>query len=96
MILATAQRDPLNPRVFPARADTQLDAFQGHSVLELPQAPPQPWVTPRPGAAQGTLTRHEVASRILGNQRPVWLYRPANAAPQAPTSTAAQSANCPR
>lgn len=83
MILATAQRDPLNPRAFPARADTQLDAFQGHSVLELPQAPPQPWVTPRPGAAQGTLTRHEVASRILGNQRPVWLYRPANAEPQA-------------
>jgi len=83
MILATAQRDPLNPRVFPARADAALDAFQGFSVLELPQAPPQPWVAARPGVAQGTLTRHEVASRILDNQRPVWLYRPANAEPQA-------------
>jgi len=83
MILATAQRDPLNPRVFPARADAALDAFQGFSVLELPQSPPQPWVAARPGVAQGTLTRHEVASRILGNQRPVWLYRPANAEPQA-------------
>ncbi|MBO9678669.1 MAG: enterochelin esterase [Acidovorax sp.] len=83
MILATAQRDPLNPRVFPAQADARLDAFQGHSVLELPQAPPQPWTAARPGVAEGTLARHEVASRILGNQRPVWTYRPAHAEPQA-------------
>lgn len=83
MILATAQRDPLNPRVFPAQADARLDAFQGFSVLELPQAPPQPWVAPRPGVAEGTLTRHELASRILGNQRPVWTYHPAHARPQA-------------
>ncbi|MBU1354737.1 MAG: enterochelin esterase [Gammaproteobacteria bacterium] len=83
MILATAQRDPLNARAFPARADAALDAFQGASVLELPAAPPQPWVAPRPSVAQGTITRHEIASRILGNQRPVWLYRPAGAPPQA-------------
>ncbi|MGE8319312.1 MAG: enterochelin esterase [Comamonas sp.] len=83
MILATAQRDPLNPRIFPVQADTGLDAFQGFSVLELPQAPPQPWIAPRPGVAEGRLTRHVVASRILGNQRPVWLYRPAQAEPQA-------------
>lgn len=83
MILATAQRDPLNPRVFPVQADAQLDAFQGFSVLELPQAPPQPWTAARPGVAEGTLARHEIASRILGNQRPVWIYRPAHAEPQA-------------
>ncbi|QNP58008.1 enterochelin esterase [Paenacidovorax monticola] len=83
MILSTAQRDPLNPRVFPAQADAQLDAFQGFSVLELPQAPPQPWTAARPGVAEGTLARHEIASRILGNQRPVWIYRPAHAEPQA-------------
>lgn len=83
MILATAQRDPLNPRAFPARTDTALDAFQGFSVLELPGAPAQPWVAPRPGVARGTLTRHVVDSRILGNQRAVWLYRPAGAPPQA-------------
>lgn len=83
MILATAQRDPLNPRVFPAQADARLDAFQGFSVLELPQAPPQPWTAARPGVAEGTLARHEIASRILGNQRPVWIYRPAHAEPQA-------------
>lgn len=83
MILATAQRDPLNPHVFPAQADTRLDAFQGFSVLELPQAPPQHWIAPRPGVPQGRLTRHVLASRILGNERPIWLYRPAHAEPQA-------------
>ncbi|SDM33509.1 enterochelin esterase [Oryzisolibacter propanilivorax] len=76
MILATAQRDPLNPRVFPARADAALDVFQGFSVLELPGAPPQPWSAPRAGAGLGPAQRHMLASRILGNQRPVWLYRP--------------------
>ena len=83
MILATAQRDPLNPRHFPAQADVRLDAFQGFSVLELPQAPPQPWTAPRAGVPPGRLEQHVVASRILGNQRPVWLYRPAQAEPQA-------------
>lgn len=83
MILATVQRDPLNPHVFPARVDAALDAFQGASVLQLPDAPLQPWVAPRPGVAQGTLTHHEVASRILANRRSVWVYRPAHAQPQA-------------
>ncbi|WP_313079203.1 enterochelin esterase [Pulveribacter sp.] len=83
MILATAQRDPLNPRVFPPRADARLDAFQGSSVLELPQAPPQPWTAPRAGVAEGTMQRHVLTSSLLGNQRPVWLYRPARTTPQA-------------
>jgi len=83
MILATAQRDPLNPRVFPATAEAGLDAFQGFSVLQLPQAPPQPWVAPRPGVAHGRLTQHRIDSAILGNQRPVWLYRPAGGPAQA-------------
>ena len=83
MILATAQRDPLNPRVFPAQADAGLDAFQGYSVLELPQAPRQPWIDERPGVPAGRLTQHLLPSRILGNERAVWLYRPAHAEPQA-------------
>jgi enterochelin esterase-like enzyme len=83
MILATAQRDPLNPHVFPLNAEVGLDAFQGASVLTLPQAPPQPWTAPRVDVPQGQLTHHVVTSRILGNQRSVWLYRPAQAAPQA-------------
>ncbi|QIL44880.1 DUF3327 domain-containing protein [Acidovorax sp. HDW3] len=83
MILATAQRDQLNRHTFPALAETALDAFQGFSVLELPQAPPQPWVAPRPSVAAGHLEQHRIDSAILGNQRPLWLYRPANSVPQA-------------
>jgi enterochelin esterase-like enzyme len=83
MILATAQRDPLNPLVFPVHAEAALDAYQGASVLTLPQAPPQPWTAARAEVARGVLTQHEVRSTILGNARSVWLYRPAQAVPQA-------------
>ncbi|WP_220811393.1 enterochelin esterase [Pseudomonas paralcaligenes] len=72
-ILATAQADPLNPRVYPARG---VDAFQHDSLLELDQAPAQPWNDQRPDVARGSVERHVFASRILGNQRAVHLYRP--------------------
>ncbi|WDD94590.1 DUF3327 domain-containing protein [Burkholderia sp. FERM BP-3421] len=73
-ILATAQRDPLNPRTF---MRTGTDPYQGKSVLELPDAPPQPWLAPRPGVPAGTLARTRFTSWILGNTRDVYLYRPA-------------------
>jgi enterochelin esterase family protein len=50
MILATLQRDPLNPAVFPTAPWGGLDDIhQGRSVLSLPQAPAQPWVAARAG-----------------------------------------------
>src|SRR5690606_8506328 len=82
-ILATAQRDPFNPHVFPARAEGLIDIYQGESVLELPDAPVQPWVKPRPDVARGVLSREKLVSRLLGNQRDVWLYRPAGSEPEA-------------
>lgn len=82
-ILATAQRDPLNPRVYPALASTTIDVYQGRSVVELPQAPPQPWITPRPQVEPGRLIHHRYRSELLGNERDVWIYRPADAAPEA-------------
>src|SRR5436190_9853402 len=52
------ERDPLNPhtQVFPAGEDS----FEGDkaftvSVLEMPDAPAQPWLAPRPGVAAGKL-----------------------------------------
>jgi enterochelin esterase family protein len=68
---ARAVPDPHNPRTFPSRYG---DA--PHSVVELPDAPPQPYVAPRAGVPRGTVTRHRVASTILGNERDVWLYVP--------------------
>jgi len=85
-ILATAQRDPLNPKVWNQSGGPLLDIWQGSSVLELPAAPPQPWVAERPGVARGTLEHHKLASKLLGNTRDVYLYRP-------PASAAAAATN---
>ena len=82
-ILATAQRDPLNAAIFPAPHGAATDVFQGSSVLALPAAPPQPWVQAQPGVARGVLAQHRLTSKVLGNERAVWIYRPAGATPQA-------------
>jgi len=68
--------DPYNDAAFPGRlGDSRL------SVLELPQAPPQPWWRMRPNVAQGTLTEHRLRSALLGNERRIWVYQPAAYAP---------------
>ncbi|MDG9925063.1 MULTISPECIES: enterochelin esterase [unclassified Pseudomonas] len=72
-ILATAQADPLNPRAYPAKG---VDGFQYDSLLELDRAPPQPWNDKRAGVAAGSVERHAFTSKILGNSRAVYLYRP--------------------
>lgn len=82
-ILITAQRDPLNPDVFPAGNETRIDVFQGDSVLSLPDAPAQTWVAPRTGVKPGALQSHQFVSPLLGNERKVWTYIPDSAAPQA-------------
>ncbi|RAS00383.1 enterochelin esterase domain-containing protein [Cupriavidus alkaliphilus] len=79
-ILATVQRDPLNPRTLP---DQGADPFQLKSVLELPAAPPQPWLAPRAGVPAGTVTPYRIDSRILGEARDIYVYRPARARPTA-------------
>lgn len=78
-ILATAAADALNPRRWPADA---VDVYAQSSVLELPDAPPQPWVAPRDGA-RGTVTTFDVASAQLGNNREIAVYRPAHFDPAA-------------
>ena len=82
-ILATLQRDPLNPLTFPSQPWSDADdRYHSRSVMTLPAAPAQPWVQARPGAASGTLTRHVVHSQVLGNDRDVWTYVPAGVQPQ--------------
>lgn len=71
-LLATAQADPLNRTRWPADAP---DAFAAHSLVELPDAPPQPWIA-ECGAPKGQLSRFRFASAILGNSRDVSLYLP--------------------
>ncbi|GIM96571.1 alpha/beta hydrolase-fold protein [Paractinoplanes toevensis] len=47
------------------------------SVLELPEAPPEPWTAPRPGVPAGELTEVVLPGLALGGPRPVTVYRPA-------------------
>jgi enterochelin esterase-like enzyme len=79
------QPDPLNPRtiVFPG-GDEQ--GFQEQdwvlSVLELPAAPPQPWLMPRPGVGRGQIVHHRLRSDILNNERRISVYTPFGYAPE--------------
>lgn len=83
VILATAQRDPLNPTVFPDTANTAVDIYQGSSAFSLSKAPPQPWSTPREDLASGTLIRHPFDSDLLKNRRDIWTYQPVSGEPGA-------------
>lgn len=73
-ILATAKSDPLNKMPWPADA---IDPWRQKSVIELPQAPGQPFVQPDPDVAAGTVESFDFESEKLGNTRKVSLYRPA-------------------
>ncbi len=70
--------DPLNPRQFIYLKDDEIpdDKEIAVSVLELPDAPAQPWIEPRQGVAQGKLEMHRLRSSILDNERRVWIYTP--------------------
>lgn len=75
---ATWQPDPLNPQVLALPGDPDDPDARATlvSLLELPAAPPQPWVARQAGVAAGQLARHRLASAALGNQRSVWVYTP--------------------
>ena len=57
--------DPLNPH-----------AFAGRSVVELSDAPPQPWIERLPGVPTGRLKDYTLPSRILKQERTVTIYTP--------------------
>lgn len=65
------------PLLFPGDPTDPTDRDCWLSVLELPQAPPDPWSHPQPGVPTGRLTRTVVPSPSLGDARPVVLYQPA-------------------
>ncbi|WP_273223513.1 alpha/beta hydrolase-fold protein [Pseudomonas sp.] len=73
-LLATAQRDPLNPHSF---GKQKYEPSLTRSVMELPDAPPQPWLNKRAHVAPGSVERESLKSEILGNTRDVYVYRPA-------------------
>lgn len=57
--------DPLNPQRF-ARV----------SMVECPDAPPQPWLEEKPGVARGEVRRTKIHSLRLGEDRTLTTYTP--------------------
>jgi enterochelin esterase-like enzyme len=63
--------DPFNPsRIGP------------QSIVELPQAPPQPWIERRKDGLSGKLDSVRIRTSILERAPPVWVYTPAGYDPQ--------------
>lgn len=71
----TWRPDPLNPRRY-RRPHEDRDWVA--SLVELPDAPPQPWVERGKGVPEGRLEEHRFRSALLGNERRVWVYTPAS------------------
>jgi enterochelin esterase family protein len=68
--------DPLNPR------SLILQGILPVSLLELPGAPPQPWVERLLGVPRGTLKEQKIKSEALKGERAVTVYTPANYDPK--------------
>ncbi len=70
----TLQPDPLNPHRYVLHHE---DRDWVRSVVELPGAPPVPaWLGARPDVPTGRTEVHRLSSKILGNERRVWVYTP--------------------
>jgi enterochelin esterase-like enzyme len=67
----TLQVDPFNPRTFELPGTPYRS-----SIIELPDAPKQPYAALRPNTARGRLLEHHIDSAILGGTRRVWIYTP--------------------
>jgi enterochelin esterase family protein len=74
---ALRQRDPLNPKaIFDDPRDPDVLAHRGASVLEMPDAPPQPWIKKRPDIPEGKLEDARIESALLKNNRKLTVYTP--------------------
>jgi enterochelin esterase family protein len=71
--------DPLNPKTAVFEKDEEdPDGFELiRSMLEMPQAAPQPLNERRAGVPEGSIEMHRLRSEILDNERRVWIYTPA-------------------
>jgi enterochelin esterase-like enzyme len=78
------QLDPFNPQQFYVpRDETTNTGGYTISILELPAAPPQPWIDPQPDNPAGEVSCSWLHSAILNNERRVWIYTPPQYTPEA-------------
>ena len=70
-------RDPLNPKAtWDSPANPDIASRRGSSLLEMPDAPPQPWAAKRAGVPAGEIMNQDFASALLKNTRPIFVYLP--------------------
>jgi enterochelin esterase family protein len=71
------RNDPLNPLQYVERAN-EFNPYEvsTYSALELPSAEPQVWTVVRPKVPTGRVQRDKFISKLLGNERPIWIYTP--------------------
>jgi enterochelin esterase-like enzyme len=71
------RNDPLNPLQYVERAD-EFNPYEviTFSALELPSAEPQVWTVVQPKVPTGRVRRDKFVSKLLGNERPIWIYTP--------------------
>jgi enterochelin esterase-like enzyme len=71
------RNDPLNPFQFTEHYN-EFNPYEGnsYSAVELPSAEPQSWNALRPNVPAGRVQRDKFTSKLLGNERPIWIYTP--------------------
>ena len=71
------RNDPLNPHQYVERWN-EFNPYEVtfFSAVELPGAEPQIWNVPRSKVPAGLVARQEFTSKLLGNERPIWIYTP--------------------
>ena len=69
--------DPFNPLQFTEHYN-EFNPFEGnsYSAVELPSAEPQGWNAVRRNVPAGRVQRDKFTSKLLGNERPIWIYTP--------------------
>jgi enterochelin esterase family protein len=70
------RNDPLNPLQYTERWNENPYEVTFFSAVELPSAEPQFWTIARPTVPKGQVQRDKFTSKILGNERPIWIYTP--------------------
>jgi enterochelin esterase-like enzyme len=71
------RNDPFNPLQFAERWN-EFNPYEVtfYSAIELPSAEPQVWNVVQPKVPAGRVQRDKFTSKVLGNERPIWIYTP--------------------
>jgi enterochelin esterase family protein len=74
---SAVRNDPLNPFQFTEHYN-EFNPYEGnsYSAVELPSAEPQSWSVVRRNIPAGRVQRDKFTSKLLGNERSIWIYTP--------------------